>query len=97
MRRASVTVELAVCCAALITLAGMATLATKARLATRQAEARAVALEQAQNVCDELRHGRVPVLPSGWTISRTTAASGAVEAVTVHGPEQIHLTTLVPR
>jgi len=96
MRRASMTFELAVCCAALMSIAGMATLAARARMATRQAEVRAVALEQAQNLCDELRHGRVPVLPTGWTISRVAATDAAV-AVTVHGPAQIHLTTLVLR
>ena len=90
------TVELAVCCAALISLAGMATLATRAHLATRQAETRAVALEQAQNICDALRHGRTPDLATGWTITRAPVTDH-VEAVTVHGPAHIHLTTLVPR
>ncbi len=94
MRRGSLTVELVVACAALLSLASMASWAAQARMANRATEARAVALETAQNLCDALRHGRSPELPIGWSVSRAAAAPGVV-AVTVTGPDRVRLTTLV--
>ena len=60
----------------------------------RRIEARSAALETAQNLCDQLRHGEDPVLPPGWTVERQSAGAGVL-LVRVRG-QGVTLGTLVP-
>jgi hypothetical protein len=59
----------------------------------RRIEARSAALETAQNLCDRLRHGETPTLPTGWTMERQGAGPGIV-LVRVRG-DGVTLSTLV--
>ena len=60
----------------------------------RRLESRSAALETAQNLCDQLRHGEDPVLPPGWTVERQSAGAGVL-LVRVRG-QGVTLGTLVP-
>jgi hypothetical protein len=79
--------------AALALLGALVVGATAERRSSTADEARAAALETAQNLLDAARHGAIDA-PAGWRVMRRTAAAGLVE-VRVDGMG-ITLATLVP-
>lgn len=83
MRRGSLLTEAGLTLAAFAAVSLVVVGVVAERREARRGEARAAALETAQNLLARLRHGAV-IAPTGWTIERRPLAAGVVE-VRVHG------------
>jgi hypothetical protein len=92
MRRGSLLTEAGITLAAFAAVSLIAVGVLADRRDARRGEARAAALETAQNLLARLRHGETAA-PAGWTIERRPLTPGVVE-VRVRG-EGVALATLV--